>query len=122
MTPLWVILFAPLSLAGASAAWLASREPNPPVDKAVLLGGGFGLVAAPAAAWAVQSFDSFVFGYLAVPFGVSLTFLWRSIAAKASKASARFYNIAGLSIFTLAGLPLLIIYVVLTALGGRVGH
>lgn len=121
MTPWWMILFGPLALAGASAAWLAKREPNP-TDRAVLLGGGLGLVAAPAAAWTVGNFDAFTFGYLAVPFGISIAFLWRSIAAKASKATSRFYNVAGLSIFALTGLPLLVIFAVVELLGGRVGH
>ena len=122
MTPLWMILFGPLALAGASAAWLARREPNPPADRAVLLGGGLGLVAAPAAAWAVGTFDAFAFGYLAVPFGISVAFLWRSIAAKAPRATSRFYKVAGLSIFALTGLPLLVIFAVVQLLGGRVGH
>ena len=122
MTPLWTIAFGPLALSGASAAWLALRQPNPPVDRAVLLGGSFCLVAAPLAGLVTGSFDSFVFGYLAVPFGVSAAYLWRSIAAKASKATARFYNIAGLSIFTLTGLPLLAIFAIVALLGGRVGH
>jgi hypothetical protein len=122
MSPLWMILFGPLALCGASAAWLALRQADPPADRAVLLCGGFGLVVAPLAAWSLGSFDSFVFGYLAAPFGIAAVFLWRAVAAKASKATSRFYNVAGLSILTLTGLPLLAIFAIVAVLGGRVGH
>jgi hypothetical protein len=116
-----MIAFGPLALCGASAAWLALRQLNPPMDRLVLLGGGFCLIAAPAAGCLVGSFDSFVFGYLAIPCAIAAAFLWRSIAGQASKAT-RFYRLAGLSILTLTGLPLLVILAIVGLLGGRVGH